>query len=195
MISGNEVISLRPYRIEDAPATYAAAITSMAEIQPFGPWCHPGLTLDDTRIWIEKQIQAFEALEAFEFAIVGDDGEVLGGCGLNQIDQANRRANLGYWVRTSATRRGVATAAIRQLSRWAFESTDLIRLEVVVSIRNLASLRAAEKAGAVREGVLRSRLLLHGVAHDAVLFSFVRDGGTAGQEVQSRASTRVQEDR
>jgi RimJ/RimL family protein N-acetyltransferase len=168
-------ISIRPYRLEDAPAVHAAVLASVAEIQPFGPWCHPGLMLADIRTWIEKQVQAFEALEAFEFAILGEDGGYLGGCGLNQIDQANRRANLGYWVRTSATRRGVATAAIRQLARWAFESTDLIRLEVVVSIRNVASLRAAEKAGAVREGVLRSRLLLHGVAHDAVLFSFVRE--------------------
>ncbi|HSJ75515.1 MAG TPA: GNAT family N-acetyltransferase, partial [Gemmatimonadales bacterium] len=145
-----------------------------AEIQPFGPWCHPGLTLADVRTWIEKQIRAFEELQAFEFAILDGDGEYLGGCGLNQIDQANRRANLGYWIRTSATRRGVATEAIRQLSRWAFESTDLIRLEVVVSIRNMASLRVAEKSGAVQEAVLRSRLLLHGTAHDAVLFSFVR---------------------
>ena len=170
------MISLRPYRIEDAPAAHAAAMASVAEIQPFGPWCHPGLTLEDVRAWIDKQVQAFDALEAFEFAILGDGGEHLGGCGLNQIDQVNRRANLGYWVRTSATRRGVATAAIREITRWAFESTDLIRLEVVVSTRNVASLRAAEKAGAVREGVLRSRLLLHGTAHDAVLFSFVREG-------------------
>jgi RimJ/RimL family protein N-acetyltransferase len=169
------MISIRPYRIEDAPAACSAAITSVAEIQPFGPWCHSGLTLADVRAWVEKQIQAFEALQAFEFAILEDDAEYLGGCGLNQIDQANRRANLGYWVRTSATRRGVATEAIRQLSRWAFESTDLIRLEVVVSTRNMASLRVAEKAGAVREATLRSRLLLHGVAHDAVLFSFVRE--------------------
>lgn len=174
------MISIRPYRIEDAPAVYAAAMASVPEIQPFLPWCHPGLTLVEIRTWIEKQIQAFEALEAFEFAILGDGGEYLGGCGLNQIDQDNRRANLGYWVRTSETRHGVATAAVRELARWAFESTDLIRLEVVVSTRNVASLRAAEKAGAVREGVLRSRLLLHGVAHDAVLFSFARQAPQAG---------------
>ncbi len=173
-------ISIRPYRVEDAPAVHAAAMSSVAEIQPFGPWCHPGLTLEDVHAWIERQVQAFESLRAFELAIVGNDGEYLGGCGLNEIDQANRRANLGYWVRTSATRRGVATAAIRELVRWAFENTDLIRLEVVVSTRNVASLRVAEKAGAVREAILRSRLLLHGVAQDAVLFAFVRQGAGAG---------------
>lgn len=172
-------ILLRPHRIEDAPALHDAALSSVAEIQPFGPWCHPGLSLADTRTWIESQVQAFAARKAFEFAILGD-GECLGACGVNQIDEVNRRANLGYWVRSSATRRGVATEAVRQLVRWVFAETDLIRLEVIVSTRNVASLRVAEKSGAVREGILRNRLLLHGVAHDAVLFSFVRNGLAAG---------------
>ncbi|HYU31956.1 MAG TPA: GNAT family N-acetyltransferase [Thermoanaerobaculia bacterium] len=168
-------ITLRPYRVEDAPALHEAVLSSVAEIRPFGSWCHAGLTLDDLRAWIEAQVQAYENLSAFEHAIVAEGGALLGGCGLNQIDDVNRRANLGYWVRSSATRRGVATEAIRQLVEWAFANTDLVRLEVLVAADNLASLRAAEKAGAVREGVLRSRLLLHGTAHDAVLFSFVRE--------------------
>lgn len=171
-------ISLRPYRIEDAPALHEAALSSMAEIRPFLPWCHPDLTIEEIRAWIEAQVQAFEARTAFEFAILGEDVRYLGGCGLNQIDSVYRRANLGYWVRTSATRRGVATAAVRQLVRWGFENTDLIRLEVVVSTKNVASLRTAEKAGAVREGVLRKRLLLHGLPHDAVVFSFIREVGS-----------------
>ena len=61
-----------------------------------------------------------------------------------------------------------------ELVRWAFENTNLNRVEIVASTMNFASLRVAEKAGAVREGVLRRRLLLHGVTHDAMVFSFVR---------------------
>jgi len=170
------LISLRPYRIEDVPALHEAALSSVAEIRPFLPWCHPDLTVEELRAWVEAQIQAFEARTAFEFTIRAEDGRFLGGCGLNQIDSVYRRANLGYWVRTSASRRGVATEAVRQLVRWGFENTDLIRLEVVVSTKNVASLRTAEKAGAVREGILRKRLLLHGLPHDAVVFSFVREG-------------------
>jgi hypothetical protein len=37
----------------------------------------------------------------------------------------------------------------------------------------------AEKAGAVREGVLHKRLLLHGFCHDAVLFSITRSDAPA----------------
>jgi ribosomal-protein-serine acetyltransferase len=169
-------ISLRPYRIDDAPALYEAAVESVAQNHPFMPWCHPGLTLEEIRLWIATQVPAFAGRTAFQFVILSADGRVLGGCGLNRLDEVNRRANLGYWVRASAVGRGVATTAVRQLVRWAFANTELIRLEVLVSTQNARSLRVAEKAGARREGVLRRRLMLHGTAHDAVIFSFVRGG-------------------
>ena len=148
---------------------------SVQQVEPFMPWCHAHLTETEQRAWIELQVAAFQTRTAFEFAIVGDAECYLGGCGLNQFDPANRRANLGYWVRTSATRKGVATAAIRLLVAWAWEHTDLERLEVVVARANRASLRTAEHAGAVHEGVLRRRLLLYGVMHDAEMLSFVRE--------------------
>jgi RimJ/RimL family protein N-acetyltransferase len=97
---------------------------SVERVEPFMPWCHPHLTESDQRAWIEAQVTAFLTRTAFEFAIVGDAGRYLGGCGLNQFDVVNRRANLGYWVRTSAARKGVATAAIRLLVSWAWETPN-----------------------------------------------------------------------
>src|SRR5262245_13471861 len=139
------------------------------------PWCHSAYAIEDSRSWLSIQVPAFEQKTAFEFAIVAADGRYLGGCGLNQLDAINRRANLGYWVRSAATRQGVATAAVRALRDWAFGATDLVRLEIVVASGNTASHRVAEKAGAVREGVLLRRLLLHGRFHDATMFSLTRD--------------------
>jgi RimJ/RimL family protein N-acetyltransferase len=169
-------ISLRPYRLDDAAALHEAAIESVWEVRPFMPWCRPDLTVDEGRRWIEAQVSAFSARKAFEFVILAPDARFLGGCGLNQIDEENHRANLGYWVRSSATGRGVATTAVRRLVQWAFNNTTLVRLEVVVSTQNAASLRVAEKSGAVQEGILKKRLLLHGIWHDAVMLSFVRAG-------------------
>ena len=68
----------------------------------------------------------------------------------------------------------MATAAVERVRNWGFEQTRLVRLEVVIAIGNIASHRVAEKAGALREGTLRSRLLLHGTHHDATMFSFIR---------------------
>ena len=167
-------IAIRPYRLSDVRAVYEAAMESVQRVEPFMPWCYPGLTESEQRAWIEAQVTAFQTRTAFEFAIVGYAERYLGGCGLNQFDVLNRRANWGYWVRPSAARKGVATAAVRLLVSWAWENTDLARLEVVVATTNLASVRTAERAGVQHEGMLRGRLLLRGVMYDAEMLSFVR---------------------
>jgi ribosomal-protein-serine acetyltransferase len=160
--------------MDDAPAIWEAARESLAELQRWMPWAHAKYAIDETRSWLTVQVQAFQQRTTFEFAIVDDNGAYLGGCGLNQLDALNQRANLGYWVRSSAAGKGVATAATRLTRDWGFANTDLARLEVLVAVRNAASRRVAEKSGAVYEGILRSRLLVHGTRHDAVMYAFIR---------------------
>ena len=167
-------VRIRPYRLGDASIVCAAVRESIDEVQPWMPWCHPNYSEAESRAWLETQVPAFVQGTAYEFAIVSGRDEYLGGCGLNQLDTMNRRANLGYWVRTSTARRGVATEAVHALREWAFTHTNLIRLEILVAVDNAASRRVAEKSGATREGTLKSRLLLHGHLHDAVIYSFVR---------------------
>jgi ribosomal-protein-serine acetyltransferase len=166
--------TIRPYRVADAEEVYAAVRESMAELSPWMPWCHPGYSIEETRAWIESQIPAFLQATAFEFAIVSASGRYLGACGLNQIDKGNRRANLGYWIRSSAACHGSATAAVKLLQAWAMKSTDLIRLEIVIAVENRKSRRVAEKAGADFEAVLRNRLWLQDKPCDAAIYSFIR---------------------
>jgi RimJ/RimL family protein N-acetyltransferase len=127
--------------------------------------------------WVRSRPPLAALGHEYNFAIVGTDGRFLGGCGINQINPIHRFANLGYWVRTSATGRGVATEAARQLADFALRHTALVRLEVVCAVGNKASQRVAERAGAVREGVLRHRLLVRGESIDAVMYSLVREAG------------------
>lgn len=173
-------VTIRPYRVSDAPALYEAVIESRAELAPWMPWCHPQYSIDDSRSWVELQVANFAQGREYDFVIAAADGQFLGGCGLNLLDLLNRRANLGYWLRTSATGNGYAVEAVRKLVDWTFEHTDFRRLEVIAAIDNKRSLRVAERAGAVREGVLRSRLVLHDEAHDAVIYSFIK--GRSGND-------------
>ena len=166
-------ISIRPYVPGDAAALHAAVVESASDAHRWLPWCRPGYTFEEARGWVERQVENFEVGEELHFAVVDGDA-YLGGCGLSRIDPLHRIANLGYWVRTAAVGRGVATSAVRALVRYAFAETALERLEVLCALDNVASQRVAERAGAVREGVLRKRLYLHGEAQDAVVYSLVR---------------------
>jgi RimJ/RimL family protein N-acetyltransferase len=59
-------------------------------------------------------------------------------------------------------------------AKFGFEQLGLIRVEVVIAAGNEASLKAAEKSGARREGILRDRVTVRKQIYDAVMFSFVR---------------------
>jgi RimJ/RimL family protein N-acetyltransferase len=138
------------------------------------PWCHATYSLDESKAWIAHCDAAWNEGTEYNFAIADQADRILGGCGLNQIRVEHRVANLGYWVRTSATRTGVATAAVRKLAQFAFRETDLARLEIVVALDNVASHRVAMKVGALREGVAHDRLYAHGRSHDAVVYALLR---------------------
>jgi ribosomal-protein-serine acetyltransferase len=168
------LVRIRAYEPDDAEALCEAARESVGEVFRWLAWCHPGYSMADAVEWTRSRAARAADGSEHSFAIVGTDGRFLGGCGLNQINRVHGFANLGYWVRTSATRRGAATEAVRQLAVFAFAQTDLDRLEIVCAVGNHASQRVAERAGAVREGVLRSRLLVHGQPVDAVMYSLVR---------------------
>lgn len=166
-------IAIRPYRLEDADAVVKASHESTAEVFPWLPWCRPGLTKAELAEWLETQVEAFRERRQFEFAIVDDKAQFLGGCGINQINTHHKFGNVGYWIRTSATGRGIASAAVAQLIDFAERETDLVRLEIVVDAENPSSARVAEKVGGRLEGALRNRLVTHGKARAALMYSVV----------------------
>jgi ribosomal-protein-serine acetyltransferase len=167
-------ILLRPSEKNDADNLYAAVRESLKELGLWMPWAHPGYSIKETREWLKKKPDEWKRGISFDFAVFSaDGGKFLGGCGINDIDYAYGKANLGYWVRTSETGRGVATAVTLMLAKWGFKVIKLSRIEICVAMENTRSLRVAEKAGAKREGVLRNRLTIGDARHDAVMHSLI----------------------
>ena len=165
---------IRPYRHSDIQALYEAVRESISEVGQWLPWCHPDYSRAESEAWIAACSETWLSGEAYAFGIFdARSTELWGGCGLNYINRDHQLANLGYWVRTSCTGRGIASAAVRLLARFGFEELSLTRIEIVVAEANTPSLRVAEKAGATREGVLRNGLVLHDRALDAVMFSLI----------------------
>jgi RimJ/RimL family protein N-acetyltransferase len=165
---------LRPPALEDSEELYRAAIESVDSVGRWLPWCHAGYDRGDSRAWVDTCIAAWRHEESYPFFIFDrQDRKLLGGCGLNEIDRLRLRANLGYWVRSSRMGQGVATAAARMAARFGLETLCMQRLEIVAAVGNNASQRVAEKLGATREGLLRNRLRIRDIPHDAVGYSLV----------------------
>ena len=171
-------IRIRPYKLNDAPALYEAAKESCPDVYQWLPWCHPEYKIEEAENWLAEQVQKRQEGTEFEFAILNGDGFYLGGCGLNWIDRKQKIADLGYWVRSSAMGQGVAVHAVKLLSKWGFDNTDLMRLEIKCAVEHVRSQRVAEKAGAVKEGIRKACLDIHGKKHDAFVFVIERNKKT-----------------
>jgi ribosomal-protein-serine acetyltransferase len=166
------VIRLRPWQIGDAPGGFEAVCESLEALKPWMSWAHDGYQQEELLGFIQRTIEGWEKNDNFGFVITDAlDGIVLGGSGLNNLNQAYRLANLGYWVRSSRRGQGIAPRAARLAARFGIERLGLLRAEIVVAVGNHASLRAAEKSGAQREGVLRNRLTVGDRVFDAVMHS------------------------
>jgi RimJ/RimL family protein N-acetyltransferase len=83
---------------------------------------------------------------------------------------------IGVAVSPEHRGRGYASEAVMVLTDYLFLSRDLIRVQAVADKSNVASLRVFEKAGFVREGILRKSLWNRdGTWGDGVLLSILRE--------------------
>jgi ribosomal-protein-alanine N-acetyltransferase len=88
---------------------------------------------------------------------------------------AFQSANVGYWVDAARRRRGLATAAVAEIARHAFQELGLHRLEAGTLVDNSASQRVLEKNGFTRIGIARGYLHVGGEWRDHVLFERLAD--------------------
>lgn len=172
----SEKIVLRRYEINFAPLLYEAADESRGgEFTRWMPWCHENYSMKDCENFIASSIENWNNQTEYDFAIFDAKDEIFsGGISLNLFNRERGSANLGYWIRISAQKRGFAHAAARLLAETGFADLNLNRIEIAAAIENYASQKTAEKSGATREGVLRQLLSIGGIQHDAAMFSFIR---------------------
>jgi RimJ/RimL family protein N-acetyltransferase len=167
----DDPIRLRPWSETDADATFRATqdpliprFTRVPERQ----------TEEDVRGFLASRGPAREAGEELGLAIAdAQTGELLGAISLLRFEWPERRAEIGYWLAPWARGRGVATRAVRLLSRWALTDLGLARLALHADADNESSQRIAERCGFTREGVLRSFEELKGRRRDVVVFSLI----------------------
>ena len=131
--------------------------------------------------WIERVTRGQDPSE-MTFAICLADGDRhIGNCGLMAIDRDNRTATLGILIGEKDCRgRGFGTEALRTLCRFAFEEMDLRKIRLDTHAGNEAALRAYEKVGFRREGLLRQEFYRKGRALDVVRMGLLRDELTQG---------------
>ncbi|BCJ70880.1 hypothetical protein CS0771_04240 [Catellatospora sp. IY07-71] len=164
-------VRLRPFAAQDAPRVREACNDPL--ITHFMAQMPSPYTEADAQWWINEGAPAAWRKGGAAWAVVDPDtGDLLGGAGMGQVLPERAQAEVGYWVAPWARRRGVATAATRAITDWAFAERGVARMELVTAPGNAASQRVALAAGFTREGVRRGGATLRdGSRGDYIVFT------------------------
>ncbi len=123
-------VVLRPFEDEDV------ALIMEASRDPHIPLITSVPTSDDpveARRYIDRQRSRVVEEVGYSFAIAdAATNEPLGQIGLWPRDLSQGRASIGYWIVSSRRRNGLATAALRAISEWGLQLSELHRLELYV---------------------------------------------------------------
>jgi RimJ/RimL family protein N-acetyltransferase len=167
---------LRPWRPGDEDSLARHANDRGVWIHLRDRFPHP-YTRTDAEHWVRL---ASGRTPPTDFAIaVG--GQAVGGIGLVLHDDVERcSAEIGYWLGREFWGRGLATAAVRGLTGYAFAAHGLTRVYALPFADNAASLRVLQKAGYRCEGRLHRAAVKDGVVHDQVLYAITDEDPRPG---------------
>jgi ribosomal-protein-alanine N-acetyltransferase len=169
------VCVLRPWRESDAAAITPHANDRDVWLNLRDRFPHPYRTTDAIAYIRSVASQA----PPLSFVIVVAD-DPAGAIGLRLGEDIERcSAEIGYWLGRTYWGRGIMTAAVRTVTKYAFDSLGLLRVFALPFTENAASIRVLEKAGYVREGRLRSSAIKAGRVRDQYLYAAVRADGAA----------------
>jgi RimJ/RimL family protein N-acetyltransferase len=145
-------IALRQFRASDASAISIAC--EDPDIPRF-TMLPDSMTEEQARAWIERSLERWPKGSARFAVTIAPSDQCVGQIGI-QLDRAARRAQAGYWLDRAARGRGYAAEALNLVTAWAFRDFDVVRVQLITHLDNVASQRVAETCGFVREGVLRA---------------------------------------
>ena len=93
-------------------AVNAALVESYPELRPWMPWAQHVHALEESEKHCREAQAKWHSREMIDFCFFDkSDGRFVGKGGLHTIDWAIPKFEIGYWIRSSCTRRGMATEA------------------------------------------------------------------------------------
>lgn len=165
-----EGFKLRPWKLTDAESLQRHANNFNVSANLLNRFPYP-YSLEDARYFIEHiaapQPNINFAIEVDSFAV--------GGIALQMRDDVYSKSPLiGYWLSQNYWGKGIAPKAIQLVTGHAFENLGAICVMAFVFGKNTRSMKALEKAGYTKRGILTASVIKNGEVMDEHIYAINR---------------------
>lgn len=163
---------MREWRLEDK-SDLAAMLNNKNILDNLRDGLPYPYTISDAEEYITAMLSA-DKTKTFAFAIAVND-VVVGSIGVFRCDNIHSRtAEMGYYIGEPYWGKGLGTSAVKQICKYVFENTDIIRIFAEPFAYNTASCRVLEKAGFQLEGILYSNAEKNGNILDMKMYALIK---------------------
>ena len=90
--------------------------------------------------------------------ILKETNELVGCIGLSDVNDWNKKAELGYWLAKKYWGQGIMFEAVQRMLKFTFSELRLERLDINADVKNVASNKLIKKIGATFEGTARKNV-------------------------------------
>ena len=169
-------VRLRPPKASDYAEWAAVRTASRDFLQPWEPtWARDDLTRAAFRRRLDAWRRDIDLGVTYPFFVFSQEtGALTGGITLSNVRRGvAQTGTVGYWSGVHTARRGHTLAAVRAVTRFAFRTLGLSRLEAACVPANERSAALLLKAGFTEEGFARAYLKINGEWRDHRLFGLL----------------------
>ena len=163
---------LREWKLSDAQ-NLASAINNKKVLDNLRDGIPYPYTEQDGKDFITAMLSA-DKNSTFAFAIELE-GKVAGSIAVFRQNNIHfRTAELGYYLAEEYWGKGIMTEAVKQVCKYVFDNSDIIRIYAEPFAHNIVSCRVLEKAGFQFEGLLRANAVKNGAIIDMKMYALIR---------------------
>ena len=166
-------LQLRPLHINDAEALLTIFSDPIVmEYWHTPPWQSHGDAVD----FIASSLAESEQKNLICLGIIlKSNQQLIGKCMLHNYVPDSKRAEIGYALSPQYWGKGLVFEAAHALLNYGFQELGLRRIEAELDPDNIASAKALERLGFIKEGLLRKRWEINGVISDSALYGLLVD--------------------
>ena len=163
---------LREWKLSDAE-NLASAIGNKKILDNLRDGVPYPYTEQDRKEFISA-ILSSDKSSTFAFAIEIENKAVGSITCFRQSNIHYRTAELGYYLAEEYWGKNIMTRAVKQICKYVFENSDIIRIYAEPFAQNIASCRVLEKAGFQFEGLMRANAVKNGEIKDMKLYAIIK---------------------
>lgn len=171
IIAKDDKVVLRELTEADIPKLAEYANNEKVSINLRDAFPHP-YNMDDAIRFVEmvnrQNPKTFFAIE-YEGNYAGNISLVWGS------DVYRKSAEIGYFIGEPFWNKGIATKAVRMITKFGFKKLDIVRIHTGVFEFNKASQRVLEKCGYEKEGVFKKSICKKGKMYDEVRYAIIKN--------------------